>query len=120
MLMGDLAKKRVIICCELVARIIPYYHHLDFFHVVSLMHGHRDLIYSVEDGGLVGSGVEPPLVDLFEDLVSEFVALLEAGVIRANEYYAQVGLFKADVHVQHEFLTATWEAHRRPSLSILQ
>lgn len=76
------------------------------------------LIDDLVNSRLLGPCVRLVLADALVHFVGELVALLEALVVCADEHDAEVVDAERDVNVEHEFLGAARDAHRRPSLPI--
>ena len=118
MLEGHTSQQRVIVGGVLVAVIIPNEEKNHFLHVDFLVHLESASIDYLVDGGLVSASVRPVLADVLVDLIREFMAFLEARIVRADEDYAQVQDSKRNVDVQHVVLCAAWDADWSPSLAI--
>ena len=98
--------------------VVAHKDHLHFFHVVLLVHLERASVDHLLQGWFRWTCVHLVIVEIVVHLVGKLVALLEALVVCAHKHDTQVGLFEADVDVEHVLFCAAGHADRCPSLAI--
>ena len=116
--MGHFRQQWVVIGGVLVVGVVANEDHLDFAHVVFLVHLEGAPVDDLLDGGLVRPGVIPVLVDVVVNLVRKFVAFFEALMVCADENHAQIDLSEADVHMKHILFGAPRDTNWSPRLSV--
>ena len=118
MLESDSSQKGEVIRGVLIVVIVANKDHLNFFHVVFLVHLEGAPVDHFLQCGLVGSRVESVFVQVLMDLVREFMALFKTGMVCADEHDTQILLLETYVDVEHVLFCAARDADGRPSLTI--
>ena len=111
-------KQWVVVACILVQLVVAHEDHLHFFHVVLLVHLECASIDHLLQGWFRWTSVHLVIVEIVVHLIRKLVALFEALVVCAHKHNTQVGLFEADVYVEHILFCAAGHADWCPSLAI--
>lgn len=82
------SEQRIVIRGVLVVIIVPNQDHLHLSHVILLIHLESTSIYNLLQGRFARTSIVSILVNIIVHLVGELVALLEAGVICADQHHA--------------------------------
>ena len=115
---GHFGQQWVVIRGILIIGIVPNKNHLDFPHIILLVHLKGAPVHNFLNSGLVRPSIIPVFVDVVIHLVGKFVAFFEALMVSADENHSQIDLSEADVHMKHILLCAAWNADWSPRLSV--